>query len=94
MLSYPLYWFPYPIIVKLHTLKHGTAVKIHTNNHKIVLCLFYYFEYIFHSFVMIFLLAACLSKMINLSQPDTIDERVINTKKLTTFRMTVSVLAP
>ncbi|KAM7403385.1 hypothetical protein PAMA_004030 [Pampus argenteus] len=28
-----------------------------------------------------------LCKMINLSQPDTIDERVINTKKLTTFRM-------
>lgn len=28
--------------------------------------------------------------MINLSQPDTIDERVINTKKLTTFKMTVS----
>lgn len=32
--------------------------------------------------------------MINLSQPDTIDERVINTKKLTTFKMTVSALAP
>lgn len=30
------------------------------------------------------------SKMINLSQPDTIDERVINTKKLATFTMTVS----
>lgn len=30
------------------------------------------------------------SKMINLSQPDTIDERVINTKKLTHFKMTVS----
>ncbi|KAG9343521.1 hypothetical protein JZ751_013687 [Albula glossodonta] len=29
-----------------------------------------------------------LCKMINLSQPDTIDERVINTKKLTTFTMT------
>lgn len=28
--------------------------------------------------------------MINQSQPDTIDERVINTKKLTTFKMTVS----
>ncbi|KAJ8409589.1 hypothetical protein AAFF_G00229900 [Aldrovandia affinis] len=28
-----------------------------------------------------------LCKMINLSQPDTIDERVINTKKLTTFTM-------
>uniref|UniRef100_A0A8C6V4Q7 Plastin 1 (I isoform) n=1 Tax=Neogobius melanostomus TaxID=47308 RepID=A0A8C6V4Q7_9GOBI len=28
-----------------------------------------------------------LCKMINLSQPDTIDERVINTKKLTTFKM-------
>ena len=30
------------------------------------------------------------SKMINLSQPDTIDERVINTKKMSTFTMTVS----
>ncbi|KAF0044050.1 hypothetical protein F2P81_003208 [Scophthalmus maximus] len=30
------------------------------------------------------------SKMINLSQPDTIDERVINTKKLATFKMTDS----
>ena len=28
--------------------------------------------------------------MVNLSQPDTIDERVINTKKRTTFTMTVS----
>lgn len=43
---------------------------------------------------MIHLLAACFSKMINLSQPDTIDERVINTKKLTTFKMTVSAPAP
>jgi len=32
------------------------------------------------------------SKMINLSQPDTIDERVINTKKITPFTMTVSAL--
>ncbi|CAL8273478.1 unnamed protein product [Merluccius merluccius] len=29
-----------------------------------------------------------LCKMVNLSQPDTIDERVINTKKITTFTMT------
>ncbi|KAF3845220.1 hypothetical protein F7725_008383 [Dissostichus mawsoni] len=34
-----------------------------------------------------------LCKMINLSQPDTIDERVINTKKLATFTMTNLVLA-
>ncbi|XP_040915957.1 plastin-1-like [Toxotes jaculatrix] len=33
-----------------------------------------------------------LCKMINLSQPDTIDERVINTKKLTTFRMTENLV--
>lgn len=32
------------------------------------------------------------SKMINLSQADTIDERVINTKKCTQFTMTVSAL--
>lgn len=44
--------------------------------------------------VMIPLLPTCFSKMINLSQPDTIDERVINTKKLTTFKMTVSAPAP
>ncbi|KAJ8274411.1 hypothetical protein COCON_G00090360 [Conger conger] len=31
-------------------------------------------------------------KMINLSQPDTIDERVINTKKLTTFTMTENLV--
>ncbi|KAI1882787.1 hypothetical protein AGOR_G00238520 [Albula goreensis] len=33
-----------------------------------------------------------LCKMINLSQPDTIDERVINTKKLTTFTMTENLM--
>ncbi|XP_059209348.1 plastin-1 [Centropristis striata] len=33
-----------------------------------------------------------LCKMINLSQPDTIDERVINTKKLTTFKMTENLV--
>ncbi|XP_056151826.1 plastin-1 [Lampris incognitus] len=33
-----------------------------------------------------------LCKMINLSQPDTIDERVINTKKLTTFTMTENLV--
>uniref|UniRef100_A0A8C5N9P8 Plastin-1-like n=1 Tax=Gouania willdenowi TaxID=441366 RepID=A0A8C5N9P8_GOUWI len=33
-----------------------------------------------------------LCKMINLSQPDTIDERVINTKKLTHFRMTENLV--
>ncbi|XP_058471852.1 plastin-1 [Solea solea] len=33
-----------------------------------------------------------LCKMINLSQPDTIDERVINTKKLTTFKMTENLI--
>ncbi len=32
------------------------------------------------------------SKMINLSQEDTIDERVINTKKCSQFTMTVSAL--
>lgn len=48
-----------------------------------------YCNFVFHSFVM-FLVTASFSKMINLSQPDTIDERVINTKKLTTFKMTVS----
>ncbi|XP_036410287.1 plastin-1 [Megalops cyprinoides] len=31
-------------------------------------------------------------KMINLSQPDTIDERVINTKKLTTFTMNENLM--
>uniref|UniRef100_A0A6Q2YP28 Plastin 1 n=1 Tax=Esox lucius TaxID=8010 RepID=A0A6Q2YP28_ESOLU len=33
-----------------------------------------------------------LCKMINLSQSDTIDERVINTKKLTTFTMTENLI--
>ncbi|XP_028251223.1 plastin-1 [Parambassis ranga] len=33
-----------------------------------------------------------LCKMINRSQPDTIDERVINTKKLTTFKMTENLV--
>ncbi|KAK2826492.1 hypothetical protein Q5P01_020706 [Channa striata] len=33
-----------------------------------------------------------LCKMINLSQPDTIDERVVNKKKLTTFRMTENLV--
>ncbi|XP_041668729.1 plastin-1 [Cheilinus undulatus] len=33
-----------------------------------------------------------LCKMINLSQPDTIDERVINTKKLTTFKKTENLV--
>ncbi|KAG5847349.1 plastin-1 [Anguilla anguilla] len=33
-----------------------------------------------------------LCKMINLSEPDTIDERVINTKKLTTFTMTENLV--
>uniref|UniRef100_A0A8D0AV71 Plastin 1 (I isoform) n=1 Tax=Sander lucioperca TaxID=283035 RepID=A0A8D0AV71_SANLU len=33
-----------------------------------------------------------LCKMINLSQPDTIDERVINTKKLATFTMTENLV--
>ncbi|KAF7201471.1 plastin-1 [Nothobranchius furzeri] len=33
-----------------------------------------------------------LCKMINLSQPDTIDERVINTKKLTTFNMRENII--
>ncbi|KAM6912384.1 plastin-1-like [Xenentodon cancila] len=33
-----------------------------------------------------------LCKMINQSQPDTIDERVINTKKLTTFTMTENLV--
>ncbi|KAL7380530.1 hypothetical protein ABVT39_019349 [Epinephelus coioides] len=33
-----------------------------------------------------------LCKMINLSQPNTIDERVINTKKLTTFTMTENLV--
>ncbi|KAM9842318.1 plastin-1 [Aulostomus maculatus] len=33
-----------------------------------------------------------LCKMINLSQPDTIDERVINTKKLTTFKMSENLM--
>ncbi|XP_023680220.2 plastin-1 isoform X1 [Paramormyrops kingsleyae] len=33
-----------------------------------------------------------LCKMINLSQPDTIDERVINTKKRTTFTMTENLV--
>ncbi|XP_028995041.2 plastin-1-like isoform X2 [Betta splendens] len=33
-----------------------------------------------------------LCKMINLSQPDTVDERVINTKKLTTFKMTENLV--
>ncbi|KAL2097220.1 hypothetical protein ACEWY4_006427 [Coilia grayii] len=33
-----------------------------------------------------------LCKMINLSQPDTIDERVINTKKLTTFTMNENLM--
>uniref|UniRef100_H2MA05 Plastin 1 (I isoform) n=1 Tax=Oryzias latipes TaxID=8090 RepID=H2MA05_ORYLA len=33
-----------------------------------------------------------LCKMINFSQPDTIDERVINTKKLTTFKMTENLI--
>ncbi|XP_020494368.1 plastin-1 [Labrus bergylta] len=33
-----------------------------------------------------------LCKMINLSMPDTIDERVINTKKLTTFKMTENLV--
>ncbi|XP_042357311.1 plastin-1 [Plectropomus leopardus] len=33
-----------------------------------------------------------LCKMINLSQPDTIDERVINTKKLATFKMTENLV--
>uniref|UniRef100_A0A3Q3WEL6 Plastin 1 n=1 Tax=Mola mola TaxID=94237 RepID=A0A3Q3WEL6_MOLML len=33
-----------------------------------------------------------LCKMINESQPDTIDERVINTKKLTTFKMTENLV--
>ncbi|KAM9787232.1 plastin-1-like isoform X1 [Syngnathus typhle] len=33
-----------------------------------------------------------LCKMINLSQPDTIDERVINTRKLTTFTMTENLV--
>ncbi|XP_041809982.1 plastin-1 [Chelmon rostratus] len=33
-----------------------------------------------------------LCKMINQSQPDTIDERVINTKKLTTFKMTENLV--
>ncbi|XP_045919249.1 plastin-1 [Micropterus dolomieu] len=33
-----------------------------------------------------------LCKMINLSQPDTIDERVINTKKLSTFKMTENLV--
>ncbi|XP_072543097.1 plastin-1 [Salminus brasiliensis] len=33
-----------------------------------------------------------LCKMINLSQPDTIDERVINTKKRTTFTMTENLI--
>ncbi|XP_042245148.1 plastin-1-like [Thunnus maccoyii] len=33
-----------------------------------------------------------LCKMINMSQPDTIDERVINTKKLTTFKMTENLV--
>ncbi|TWW71858.1 Plastin-1 [Takifugu flavidus] len=42
-------------------------------------------------FVM-FLVATSFSKMINLSQPDTIDERVINTKKLTTFKMTENLV--
>lgn len=31
-----------------------------------------------------------LSKMINFSQPDTIDERAINKKKLTPFTVSVS----
>ncbi|XP_075873776.1 plastin-1 [Nelusetta ayraudi] len=33
-----------------------------------------------------------LCKMINLSQPDTIDERVINTKKITHFKMTENLV--
>ncbi|XP_028832941.1 plastin-1 [Denticeps clupeoides] len=33
-----------------------------------------------------------LCKMINLSEPDTIDERVINTKKLTTFTMNENLI--
>ncbi|XP_063075569.1 plastin-1 [Engraulis encrasicolus] len=33
-----------------------------------------------------------LCKMINLSQPDTIDERVLNTKKLTTFTMNENLM--
>ncbi|MEQ2245320.1 phospholipid scramblase 1, partial [Ilyodon furcidens] len=33
-----------------------------------------------------------LCKLINLSQPDTIDERVINTKKLTTFTMRENIV--
>ncbi|XP_046874171.1 plastin-1 [Hypomesus transpacificus] len=33
-----------------------------------------------------------LCKMVNLSQPDTIDERVINTKKRTTFTMTENLV--
>ncbi|XP_051252344.1 plastin-1-like [Dicentrarchus labrax] len=33
-----------------------------------------------------------LCKMINLSQPDTIDERVINTKKFATFKMTENLV--
>lgn len=32
-----------------------------------------------------------LSKMINLSEPDTIDERAINKKKLTPFTISVSI---
>lgn len=38
------------------------------------------------------ILSLSFSKMINFSQPDTIDERVINTKKLTTFKTRVSQL--
>ena len=34
-----------------------------------------------------------LSKMINLSEPDTIDERAINKKKLTPFTISVSTPA-
>ncbi|CAL8300952.1 unnamed protein product [Boreogadus saida] len=33
-----------------------------------------------------------LCKMVNLSQPDTIDERVINTKKMSTFTMTENLV--
>ncbi|MEQ2159523.1 hypothetical protein GOODEAATRI_023912, partial [Goodea atripinnis] len=38
------------------------------------------------------LLFLSFSKLINLSQPDTIDERVINTKKLTTFTMRENIV--
>lgn len=79
--------FIYLVFCEYHS---SNAVKIHADYHLTVdLLVSAYRNVIFHSLV-IFILAASFSKMINLSQPDTIDERVINTKKLTTFKMTVS----